>query len=125
MPAISRRQLIKSAAGLACAAALPGFASTPASAAPVHDLLNALIKKYSDAAKAAMANADIKALFEKDGFRDYLDVYPVGDLAGGFVWKPGMGASFTGPYSKLQIKAVRLTIAGKNYDMYPERIRTN
>lgn len=105
MPAISRRQLIKSAAGLACAAALPGFASTPASAAPVHDLLNALIRKYSDAAKAAMANADIKALFEKDGFRDYLDVYPVGDLAGGFVWQPGMGASFAGPYSKLQIKA--------------------
>lgn len=27
--------------------------------------------------------------------------------------------------SKLHMKAVRITIAGKNYDMYPERIRTN
>jgi hypothetical protein len=27
--------------------------------------------------------------------------------------------------SKMQMKAVRITIAGKNYDMYPERIRTN
>ena len=27
--------------------------------------------------------------------------------------------------TKMQIKAVRITIAGKNYDMYPERIRTN
>ena len=26
---------------------------------------------------------------------------------------------------KMQMKAVRITIAGKNYDMYPERIRTN
>jgi hypothetical protein len=27
--------------------------------------------------------------------------------------------------SKRQMKAVRITIGGKNYDMYPERIRTN
>ncbi len=27
--------------------------------------------------------------------------------------------------AKKQMKAVRITIAGKNYDMYPERIRTN
>jgi hypothetical protein len=27
--------------------------------------------------------------------------------------------------SKMQMKAVRITIAGKNYDMYPERIQTN
>lgn len=27
--------------------------------------------------------------------------------------------------SKKQMKAVRITIGGKNYDMYPERIRTN
>ena len=26
--------------------------------------------------------------------------------------------------SKMHMKAVRITIAGKNYDMYPERIRT-
>lgn len=27
--------------------------------------------------------------------------------------------------SKMHMKAVRITIAGRNYDMYPERIRTN
>lgn len=27
--------------------------------------------------------------------------------------------------SKRQMKAVRITIGGKNYDMYPERIKTN
>jgi hypothetical protein len=27
--------------------------------------------------------------------------------------------------SRMQMKAVRITVAGKNYDMYPERIRTN
>ena len=27
--------------------------------------------------------------------------------------------------TKMQMKAVRITVAGKNYDMYPERIRTN
>jgi hypothetical protein len=27
--------------------------------------------------------------------------------------------------TKMHMKAVRITIAGKNYDMYPERIRTN
>ena len=27
--------------------------------------------------------------------------------------------------SKAHMKAVRIVIAGKNYDMYPERIRSN
>ena len=27
--------------------------------------------------------------------------------------------------SRLHMKAVRITVGGKNYDMYPERIRTN
>jgi hypothetical protein len=27
--------------------------------------------------------------------------------------------------SKMLMKAVRITVAGRNYDMYPERIRTN
>ncbi|CAM5215752.1 hypothetical protein BTHI11S_02170 [Bosea thiooxidans] len=53
---------------------------------------------------------------ERSGFR--------GDTA-----KPGEAVTVLGnrhrDRSKLQIKAVRLTIAGKNYDMYPERIRTN
>ena len=104
---LSRRHVLKGAAGTAVLAAFP--TTTPLHAAAesgsVHDVLNRLIKKYSGEAKAGMKNAKVKELFKKDGFRDYLDVYPVGDLAGGFVWKPGMGATFTGPYSKLEIKA--------------------
>ncbi|TPL17288.1 MULTISPECIES: hypothetical protein [unclassified Mesorhizobium] len=102
---LSRRHLLKTAAALSVLAAAP-LTTVPAFAEDsVHAVLNGLIKKYSDGAKAGISNADVSALFEKDGFRDYLDVYPVGDPAGGFVWKPGMGASFVGPYSKLQIKA--------------------
>ena len=43
--------------------------------------------------------------FKKDGFRDYLDAYPVTSLTGGFEWKPGMGREFIGPLSGLPIKA--------------------
>jgi hypothetical protein len=53
---------------------------------------------------------------ERSGFR--------GDTA-----KPGDAVTALGnrhrDKSKPHMKAVRLTIAGKNYDMYPERIRTN
>ena len=53
---------------------------------------------------------------ERSGFR--------GDTA-----KPGDAVTVLGnrhlDKSKLHMKAVRITIAGKNYDMYPERIRTN
>jgi len=107
MMSISRRRLLQGAAGIAVLAGaqtlVPGWAI--AESGSVHDILNGLIKKFSDEAKASMTNEGIQALFEQDGFRDYLDVYPVGDLAGGFVWKPGMGATFTGPYSKLEIKS--------------------
>jgi ABC-type sugar transport system substrate-binding protein len=104
---LSRRHLLQGVAGLALAAASTTFGALPALAesGSVHDVLNGLIKKVSAEAKASMSNEDVKKLFEADGFRDYLDVYPVGDLAGGFVWKPGMGATFDGPYSKLKIKA--------------------
>jgi ribose transport system substrate-binding protein len=104
---LSRRHLLQGVAGLALAAASTTFGTLPALAesGSVHDVLNGLIKKVSAEAKASMSNEDVKKLFEADGFRDYLDVYPVGDLAGGFVWKPGMGATFDGPYSKLKIKA--------------------
>ncbi len=71
----------------------------------VHDQLNELINKYANAAKESMSNPDVAGLYEKDGFADYLEAYPLGELAGGFVWKPGMGAEFTGPFSKLPIKA--------------------
>jgi len=103
---LSRRHLLRTAAAISALAVMPAT-SLIASAEEkgVHTILNELIKKYSDEAKASMSNPDIAKLFEDDGFRDYLDVYPVGDLAGGFVWKPGMGATFTGPYSKLEIKS--------------------
>jgi hypothetical protein len=43
--------------------------------------------------------------------------------------KPGDAVTILGnrhkDKTKMQMKAVRLTIAGKNYDMYPERIRTD
>lgn len=43
--------------------------------------------------------------------------------------KPGDAITVLGnrhqDVSKKQMKAVRITIGGKNYDMYPERIRTN
>jgi ABC-type sugar transport system substrate-binding protein len=69
-----------------------------------HDHLNDLIKKYSGA-DSSMTNPDVKKLFADDGFKDYLTSYPVGTLAGGYAWKPGMGTTFQGPYSKLTIKA--------------------
>lgn len=104
---LSRRHLLKSSAGLALLSALQMAVpmSAFAESGSVHDVLNGLIKKFQDEAMASMSNAEVEELFEKDGFRDYLDVYPVGDLAGGFVWAPGMGATFAGPYSKLEIKA--------------------
>lgn len=71
----------------------------------VHDQLNVLIAKYSAEAQEGLSNTEVAELFEADGFADYLAVYPVGELADGFVWKPGMGAEFTGPFSKLAIKA--------------------
>lgn len=43
--------------------------------------------------------------------------------------KPGDAITILGnrhkDKTKTQMKAVRITIAGKNYDLYPERIRTN
>jgi ribose transport system substrate-binding protein len=102
---LSRRHLLKAGAALSVLAAAPLGISSAFAEESIHDHLNQLIKKYSDQAKAGMSNSEIKALFEKDGFRDYLDDYPVGALTDGYVWKPGMGASFTGPYSKLKIKA--------------------
>lgn len=102
---ITRRNLLKGATSLAAFSTVQFGLAQSAAAEGVHDVLNGLIKTYSDAAKAGMSNASVAALFEQDGFRDYLDVYPVGGLADGFVWEPGMGATFTGPFSKLEIKS--------------------
>lgn len=104
----SRRTVLKSTLGLAVCAGLPGGLATPAAAQEaggIHAEINALIMKYAEAARAGMSNASVEQLFDKDGFRDYLDDYPVEPLAAGFEWEPGMGATFVGPYSKLDIKA--------------------
>jgi ABC-type sugar transport system substrate-binding protein len=71
----------------------------------VHDQLNGVISKYSKVDGKSMTNARVKEIFTKDGLSEELAAYPVGKLAEGFVWKPGMGATFTGPYSKLKIKS--------------------
>jgi len=107
MITLNRRNLLLGALAIAVTPFLSGAWATPAAAedSSVHEVLNGLIGKYSDAARTGMSNDDVSNLFGRDGFRDYLDAYPVGDLAGGFIWKPGMGATFTGPYSKLEIKA--------------------
>ena len=106
MKSIKPGSLLK---GLSIAALTVGLlsvgATTQAGEDSVHGVLNGLIGDYAGAAKAGMSNESIKELFDRDGFRDYLDAYPVGELAGGFVWEPGMGATFEGPYSKLEIKA--------------------
>ncbi|WP_438396083.1 sugar ABC transporter substrate-binding protein [Caballeronia sp. DA-9] len=89
-------------AGYACVS----FASVSADAQEsVHTQLNGIIKQYSGVTGASMTNPDVKKLFDKDGFSDYLADYPVGNLALGYVWKVGMGATFTGHYSKVKIKA--------------------
>jgi len=80
-------------------------ASAAMAQSTVHDQLNAVIEKYRTVDETSMTNPAVKSIFAKDGFAMELEAYPVGELAEGFVWKPGMGASFTGPYSKLPIKA--------------------
>lgn len=86
-------------------AALLASASASFAQDSVHDLLNTVIGKYAKVDGKAMTNPAVKAIFTKDGLIEELQAYPVGKLTDGFVWKPGMGASFTGPYSKLPIKA--------------------
>lgn len=71
----------------------------------IHDHLNDLIAEYGQQTADTMSNEEVSELFDEDGFIDYLETYPVGELAGGFVWEPGMGAEFEGPLSHLPIKA--------------------
>lgn len=70
----------------------------------VHAHINSLIAKYSKP-KSSFANPEIKRLFKNQGFRWYLDAYPVKKLSEDFVWELGMGREFIGPLSKLPIKA--------------------
>lgn len=87
------------------AVALAVSAAAASAQTSVHDHLNSVISKYSKVDGKTMTNARVKEIFTKDGLAEELQAYPVGKLAEGFVWKPGMGASFTGPFSKLKIKA--------------------
>ena len=78
--------------------------STNLYAADIHSHINNLIAENQKDWKE-FENEELGKFFKKDGFRDFLDVYPVTSLTGGFEWKPGMGREFTGPLSGLPIKA--------------------
>ena len=78
--------------------------SIPAYSADIHSHINNLIGENQKSWKE-FGNKDLGKFFKKDGFRDYLDAYPVTSLTGGFEWKPGMGREFIGPLSGLPIKA--------------------
>ena len=70
----------------------------------IHTNINYLISENQKGYKD-FKNKDLGKFFKKDGFKDFLDVYPVTSLTGGFEWKPGMGREFIGPLSGLPIKA--------------------
>ena len=78
--------------------------TTSAFAADIHSHINNLIGENQKGWKE-FKNEELGKFFKKDGFRDYLDVYPVTSLTGGFEWSPGMGREFIGPLSGLPIKA--------------------
>ena len=59
-------------------------------AADIHSHINNLIAENQKGWKE-FKNEELGKFFKKDGFRDFLDVYPVTSLTGGFEWKPGMG----------------------------------
>lgn len=103
---LSRRSMLggTAAAALGVMAGPARLWASGGSSESIHRYLNELIAKYA-AAAGDMTNDSVRELYERDGFRDYLEAYPVGDLVDGFVWEPGMGAEFQGPYSKLAIKA--------------------
>ncbi|MBC8270167.1 MAG: hypothetical protein H8E36_15600, partial [Rhodospirillaceae bacterium] len=70
----------------------------------IHALINSLIASYGKGIKT-FANKDIDALYRKQGFKWYLEAYPVTGLSGEYEWSLGMGSEFIGPLSKLPIKA--------------------
>ncbi|MCL4067113.1 sugar ABC transporter substrate-binding protein [Pseudomonas sp. GX19020] len=106
---LTRRSVLGSALASTALAAIPAgilpHLAQAQTGGGVHSVLNALIAQYAAAAAEGMKNTSVAALYDRDAFADYLEVYPVADLVDGFDWKPGMGATFTGPYSKLEIKA--------------------
>ena len=51
----------------------------------IHTHINDLISENQKGWKD-FDNKDLGKFFKKDGFRDYLDAYPVTSLTGGFEW---------------------------------------
>jgi ABC-type sugar transport system substrate-binding protein len=92
------------AGGVSLLCLFPAFGIFAADETSTHGYINSLISKYSKAGKS-FANKDVGDLYKKQGFRWYLDAYPVRELSGDFVWKLGMGREFIGPLSRLPIKA--------------------
>ena len=54
--------------------------------ADIHSHINNLIADNQKGWKD-FKNEELGKFFKKDGFRDFLDVYPVTSLTGGFEWK--------------------------------------
>ncbi|WP_306224059.1 DUF6152 family protein [Bosea beijingensis] len=128
MTMLNRRRLPLLLAGLAATVALPALAHhgwawaegeqmtlkgkiSKISMAPPHPML--MVEAEGKLWQVDLGNPNQT---ERSGFR--------GDTA-----KPGDAITALGnrhlDKTKLHMKAVRITLAGKDYDMYPERIRTN
>ncbi len=90
--------------GVAVASLLMISSASALAGGDIHSHINDLIKQHSKANKD-FKNAKIGDFFKDQGFRDFLDAYPVTGLTGGFKWEPGMGREFKGPMSGLPIKA--------------------
>lgn len=128
MTMLNRRRLPVLLAGLAATIALPALAHhgwawaegeqmtlkgkiSKISMAPPHPML--MVESEGKLWQVDLGNPNQT---ERSGFR--------GDTA-----KSGDAVTALGnrhlDKAKLHMKAVRITLAGKDYDMYPERIRTN
>lgn len=125
----SRRRLLAGAAFLAASAALPVAAHHGWAWAEGEQMeLKGTIRTISMAPPHPML-----MVAAEDGKEWQVDLgNPNQTARSGFTGdtaKPGDAITALGnrhlDKSKAHMKAVRIVIAGKNYDMYPERIRTN
>lgn len=128
MTMLNRRRLPVILAGLAASVALPALAHHGWAWAEGEQMtLKGKISKIS------MAPPHPMLMVESEGKLWQVDLgNPNQTARSGFTAtsaKPGDAIVVLGnrhlDKTKMQFKAVRITIAGKNYDMYPERIRTN
>jgi len=128
-PAASRRLVIATLAGAAILASLPVLAHHGWAWAEGEQMeLKGTIRTISMAPPHPML-----MVTAADGTEWQVDLgNPNQTARSGFTGdtaKPGDAVTALGnrhlDKTKAHMKAVRLVIAGKNYDMYPERIRTN